>query len=77
MTEALLIGVLAVIAVGAVLYPVLVGRERYADAGELEADIRRYREAVQAGTVCGRCRQANPADARYCGECGHALDDDD
>lgn len=73
MSEAILIVILGVIALGAVAYPLLVGRERYGDAAELEADIRRYREALAAGTVCPRCSHANPADALYCAECGRAL----
>jgi len=73
MQEVILVVILGVIALGAVAYPILVGRERYADAGELEADIRRYREALEAGTVCSRCKQANLPDARYCAECGSPL----
>lgn len=76
MSEILMIVILGVIALGAVAYPLLVGRERYADAAELEADIRRYREALAAGTVCPRCRHPNPGDARFCAECGRALDED-
>ncbi len=76
MEQIILIAILAIIALGAVAYPVLVGRERYADADQLEADVQRYREAVEAGTVCPRCRQANTADARFCAECGQPLDDD-
>lgn len=75
MTETLLIVVLGIIALGAVAYPLLVGRERYADADELEADVRRYREALAADTVCGRCRHPNRPDARFCAECGHELGD--
>ena len=76
MQEIILIVILGVIALAAVAYPVLVGRERYADADALEADIRRYREALEADTVCARCRHANPPDARFCAECGRALDED-
>lgn len=75
MWEILLIVILGVIALGAVAYPLLVGRARYEDAAELEADIRRYREALAAGTVCPRCRHPNPADASFCAECGRALED--
>ncbi len=76
MSEILMIVILGVIALGAVAYPLLVGRDRYADRAELEADIRRYREALAAGTVCPRCRHANPGDARFCAECGRPLDED-
>lgn len=40
---------------------------------ELEAEVRRYREAVRAGTVCRKCGQANPPQSRYCYECGATL----
>lgn len=76
MEQIILIAILGIIALGAVAYPVLVGRERYADPAQLEADIKRYQEAVDAGTVCPRCKQANPADARFCAECGEPLDAD-
>lgn len=76
MEQIIIIAILAVIALGAVAYPVLVGRERYADSAQLEADIERYREAVAANTVCPRCKQANPADARFCAECGESLGED-
>ena len=76
MQETILIAILGVIALAAVAYPVLVGRERYAEVDALETDIRRYREALEAGTVCGRCKHANPPDARYCAECGRELDED-
>jgi hypothetical protein len=75
MSETVLILILAVIALGAVAYPLLVGRERYADPDELEADIRRYREALEADTVCARCRNPNDPGARFCAECGREIDD--
>lgn len=75
MSELILILILGVIALGAVAYPLLVGRARYVDPADLEADVRRYREALGAGTVCARCRHANPPDALYCAECGRALED--
>ena len=39
----------------------------------IEAEILRYRAAVRAGTVCGKCGQANPAGSVYCYECGSRL----
>lgn len=75
MTGYVLVVVLGLIALGAIAFPLLVGRERYDGAEDLEADIARYREALEAGTVCGHCRQANPADAAYCGDCGRPLGD--
>lgn len=75
MSQAILILILGVIALGAVAYPLLVGRARYVDRADLEADLRRYREALAADTVCPRCRHANAPDARYCAECGRELED--
>lgn len=75
LSEAVLVIILGAIAIGAVLFPLLVGRERYEDGAALDADIRRYRAALEADTVCGRCKHANPADARFCANCGRALDD--
>ena len=72
--ETLLIIALGVIAVAAVAYPVIVGRARFADAATLDAEVERYREAVAAGTVCSRCRFANPEGSRFCAECGQRLD---
>lgn len=74
MSEILLIVILGVIAVGAVAYPVLVGRTRYADSAELDADIGRYRDALEAGTVCPGCQHANPPEAGFCAECGRELE---
>jgi ribosomal protein L40E len=73
MTEYLIVAILGLIALGAVAYPFLVGTSRYEDAAEFEADLLRYREAVAAGTVCARCRAANPPDSRFCTECGREL----
>lgn len=39
----------------------------------LESEIARYREAVAAGTVCRRCGEANPRDAKFCADCGKPL----
>ena len=39
----------------------------------LEADIARYREALTTGTLCPRCGEANPVEAKFCRECGKAL----
>lgn len=41
--------------------------------GDVEAEIARYGEALRANTLCARCGQANPADAKYCYECGRRL----
>lgn len=42
-------------------------------ADELEQEVQRYRAAVRADTVCGKCGQANPADSAFCFECGERL----
>lgn len=73
MSEYLIVIVLGLIAVGAVAFPFIVGRGRYDDEAELEADVQRYREALRAGTVCGHCREANPPDSHFCRACGRAL----
>lgn len=39
----------------------------------IEQEVLRYREAVRADTVCGKCGQANPPDSAYCFECGARL----
>lgn len=75
MSEYLLVIILGIIAVGAVAFPLLVGRERYADQADLDADVARYREADLAGTICGRCRQASPPGSRFCVECGRSLEE--
>jgi hypothetical protein len=74
MTEYLIVAIIGLIAVGAVAYPFLAGTARYHDEAELETDIRRYRDAVAADTVCHRCRAANPPGSRFCTECGRALE---
>jgi hypothetical protein len=74
MTEYLIVAIVGLVAVGAVAYPFLAGTARYEDAAELDADIRRYREAVAADTVCSRCRAANSPGSRFCTECGRALE---
>jgi hypothetical protein len=75
--------VIVVIAVGAVLLP-LLRRDRSTpdapaiepdvlDEASLDAEIDRYRAAVRAGAVCDRCGQANPGGSAFCYECGRAL----
>jgi hypothetical protein len=44
-----------------------------AAADEIELEVQRYRAALRAGTLCGRCGQANPADSRFCFDCGAQL----
>ena len=43
------------------------------DGDELELEVQRYRAALRAGTLCSKCGQANPADSRFCFDCGAAL----
>lgn len=47
--------------------------ERARRLAEIEADVGRYREALRAGTVCTRCREANPPGSRFCADCGRPL----
>ena len=74
MSEYLLIVVLAIIALGAVAFPLLVGRERFAEESALDEEVLRYREALDANTVCPSCRAANPPESAFCGECGRELE---
>jgi hypothetical protein len=48
-------------------------RSRESRRAAIDADVTRYREARRAGTVCGRCAQANPPGSRFCMDCGRAL----
>lgn len=73
MSEYLVIIVLGAIALGAVAYPLLVGHARYDDEAELDADVDRYRVALEAGTLCPRCRSASSPGSRFCSECGTEL----
>ncbi len=74
MSDYLIVLVLTAIALGAIAFPLLVGRHRYSDTAELDADVERYRSALLHGTVCARCRHANPPESDFCGECGGPLD---
>jgi Tfp pilus assembly protein PilW len=73
MTEYLVVLILGLVVLGAVAFPFLAGTARYQDPADLDADIRRYRQALAAGTLCSRCREANPQGSRYCQDCGRAL----
>jgi hypothetical protein len=73
MSDYIVVLVLALVAVGAVAFPLIAGRERYDDPDALDVDLARYREALRAGTVCPRCRQANVPESRFCSECGREL----
>lgn len=43
------------------------------DDDALDAEVARYREAIRAGSLCDRCRQANPRGSCFCAECGARL----
>ncbi len=43
------------------------------DREALEAEIARYRAALQAGTVCPDCRRVNEPGSRFCATCGFSL----
>lgn len=73
MSEWIVVLALGFIVAAAVAFPLLAGRARYEDVAALDADVERYRQALAAGTVCGRCRFANPPGSRYCAECGREL----
>jgi cell division septation protein DedD len=40
---------------------------------EVEIEVQRYRAALRAGTLCSKCGQANPAESKFCFDCGAAL----
>jgi hypothetical protein len=44
-----------------------------ASADRIEREVLRYREALRAGTLCGRCGAANPPGSAYCADCGKRL----
>lgn len=74
---------LTMLAVGAVLYPLVRGdvgagmREFEPppplDTAALEREVERYRAALRAGTLCRRCGQANLQGSRFCQDCGRRL----
>jgi hypothetical protein len=80
--EIIVVMLIAVLAVGAVLLPLVRRRGAetldapvaVADDAALEAEIAEYRAALRAGTLCARCGYPNPAGSRFCAECGRALD---
>ena len=39
----------------------------------LERRIAGYRAALRTSTVCERCLRDNPANAKFCMECGHRM----
>jgi ribosomal protein L40E len=53
--------------------PTAVAGARVSGDDALEAEVRRYRDAVRAGTVCRKCGQANPGNSAFCFECGARL----
>lgn len=75
---------IALAAVGFVVAPLMRGDTREdaaattnvarSDAASIEREVRRYRAALRAGTVCTRCAQANPEGSRYCYECGRRIE---
>jgi hypothetical protein len=40
---------------------------------DLEAEIRRVRQGLRAGTTCGLCGHVNPRESRFCSSCGSRL----
>lgn len=75
METAILVGAV-VGALALVMLPLM--RRRRAESGaaddaSLETEIRQYRAALRAGTLCRRCGRANRDGARFCADCGRAL----
>ncbi|HSH44284.1 MAG TPA: zinc ribbon domain-containing protein [Longimicrobiales bacterium] len=75
MAETLMLVALGFIALAAVMYPVVVGRDRFDSREELDAALERYRTATSAGTICRRCRFPNPEGSRFCAECGTPVEE--
>ena len=44
------------------------------EQAQIEAEIARVRRAIEAGLECGVCERVNRLGARYCAECGGALE---
>ena len=78
--------VLIAVAIGAVMWPLLrrdAGAPDPADAAgaapngltfdEIDREVARYRDALRAGTVCGRSAQPNPPGSRFCSDYGRPL----
>jgi hypothetical protein len=69
--------VIALTAIGAVLFPIL----RKSDGGNvrpfseegLNQEVARFRSAIKGGTLCERCFAANPAKSRFCMDCGRPI----
>ena len=70
---------LALLAAGAIVYPLLPGRAPVSTAaaitdGEIEAAVRRLRRArAGGGHVCPACGEAYQPGDRFCVRCGGAL----
>jgi hypothetical protein len=43
------------------------------DDAAIDAEVDRYRAALRAGTLCGRCRYPNPAGSNFCADCGRPF----
>jgi hypothetical protein len=81
--ELFFIILIAIAGVAAVIAPILRGGNtpqrapamgsRFSDDAALEAEVERYRSALRAGTLCGRCRYANPDGSNFCADCGRPL----
>lgn len=81
--EIFIILLIAVAGVAAVIVPIVRGGDtprrapamgpRFSDEAALDAEVERYRAALRAGTLCGRCRFANPGGSNFCADCGRPL----
>ncbi|HEX7050562.1 MAG TPA: zinc ribbon domain-containing protein [Longimicrobiales bacterium] len=78
--ESVIIALLVVAAAAAVSWPLAEQRRgRWARPpsplaeAALDEAVGRYRVALRAGTVCSRCRFANPSGSRFCADCGRRL----
>lgn len=82
--ETLIVLLIAAGGVAAILVPLARGGgtprratatgPRFADDdAAIDAEVERYRAALRAGTICGRCRYPNPEGSNFCADCGRAL----
>lgn len=69
----LIIGILVVLAVAAVVIPLVRPARGTMDEATLDAEVKRYRRALREGTVCDQCLEANEAGGHYCANCGAPL----
>lgn len=81
--EILIVLLIAAAGVAAIILPLARGGTtprqatttgpHFADDAAIDAEVERYRAALRAGTLCGRCRYPNPDASNFCADCGRPL----